>query len=450
MKRPAALALLLTTLTLAGCGASASPGEQAGRQAAVAPSGWRIGFWAWETSWDASFGSVPEPMPVDDLYIQGIVVTRAGDRARWPEQLPAARRYWVTWRFELNQRPSLEDTPPESLALRHATLLAEPRTRGLDVAGVQIDFDCPTGRLGDYATWLGRLRKSLPPGANVSITALLDWFRPGTAISDVVAQVDEFVPQFYDARPPARSAMTIAEPVDAGRWAPIFNRFKKPYRIGISSFGRVRVGGSFALGPSLLQILSAPALGPVSAAATPARERRLTLEARAATTIEWTRIEAGSVVEILIPTTDSVSAAYAGAKAMGGFCAGVIFFRWPADNETAVLVPAQVLRAIGALPAGTRRDEVEAQDADCAAVTCSDLFVRPGDQFPEAARVLAVKASNDLEYFLPQPKVARLASMTARDTISVRLPAYHGETRLYLGRAVSKSAPRFSIGGASR
>ena len=50
--------------------------------------------------------------------------------------------------------------------------------------------------------------------------------------------MDEFVPQFYDAGP-ERAASGIAEVIDAEKWAPIFNALGTPYRIGISSFGRV-------------------------------------------------------------------------------------------------------------------------------------------------------------------------------------------------------------------
>ena len=69
---------------------------------------------------------------------------------------------------------------------------------GQHLVGLQIDHDCPTYSLTEYARFLQGLRAALPPEDLLSITALLDWFREGTALTDVVAQVDEFVPQFYD------------------------------------------------------------------------------------------------------------------------------------------------------------------------------------------------------------------------------------------------------------
>jgi hypothetical protein len=438
-----ALVLFVTSLALAGCGASAAPGKQV--PPARPPSDWTIAFWAWQPSWGARYAALPDGAIGDEVYVQGQVQRWPGQLLTWPEYMPAAKRYWLLWRFE-GEGFAIEHTPPSSLSPQYGAFLKDARRRALRVEGLQIDFDCPTGRLHDYAAWLAVLRRELPKGTRLSVTALLDWFRPGTPVADVIGQVDEFVPQFYDARPPTRAAMSIAEPIDAARWAPVFNRFHVPYRIGISSFGRLRLGSTFSLGPTLLQLLSSPAFDPPTTEATPAGERRLVLRARETTTIEWTRFEAGHALEAVLPTRESVQRAYAEARKMGGYCAGVAFFRWPTDGETLVLGPAEVLRAIGTLPLDAT-DRVDVVPGDCAAVRCSDLYLRPGEQFPETPRTLALRAGTALEYFLPQPKAARAASLRARDTITVRLPASHGETRLYLGRVMSRTAPAFTIEG---
>jgi hypothetical protein len=445
------LALVLASLLMTGCEMSAAPGAST---RTGGPAEWRIGFWAWEPSWSAGYASAREPLAVDDVYVEGhfgLFPRSVGDLAEWPRSLPPARRYWALWRLEGGQSPLTRPDAAEGIGGQFASLQRAGARRRIDPAGVQIDFDCPTGRLHDYAVWLALLRKHLPPGARLSITTLLDWFRPDTQIADVLAQVDEFVPQFYDARPPAGSAMTIAEPVDAARWAPVFNRFRTPYKIGISAFGRLRQGrGPLLLGPTLLEFVSSPAFEPAVASVTPAGESRLALRARAWTTVQWTRIEPGAVVEAVLPTRDSVAEAYVQARLMGGFCVGVVFFRWPTDAETLVLSPVEVFRAIGAPVTEAASDRVERVDGDCAAVRCSDLYLLPAEQYPPEARSLVVRASAELEYFLPDPKVARLVSMTKRDTVTVRLPAWHGETRLYLGRAVSKETPLFTVLGGSR
>jgi hypothetical protein len=446
MRTRTALTFFLTTVALAGCGAVGASGRQ-DRPAQAAPP-WTIAFWAWQPSWGARYAALPDGAVGDEVYVQGQVQRWPGQLLTWPEHMPAAKRYWLLWRFE-GEGFAIEHTLPSSLSPQYGAFLKDARKRALPVEGLQIDFDCPTGRLHDYGAWLGLLRRELPKGTRLSVTALLDWFRPGTAVDEVVRQVDEFVPQFYDARPPTGAAMSIAEPIDAARWAPVFNRFHVPYRIGISGFGRLRLGSTFSLGPTLRQVLSSPAFDRPTASATPAGERRLVLHARETTTIEWTRFEAGHALEAVLPTRESVQRAYAEARKMGGYCAGVAFFRWPTDDETLVLGPAEVLRAIGKLPLDATA-RVDVVPGDCAAVRCSDLYLRPGEQFPETPRTLALRAGAALEYFLPQPKAARAVSLTARDTITVRLPAFHGETRLYLGRVMSKTAPAFTIEGGVR
>lgn len=51
----------------------------------------------------------------------------------------------------------------------------------------------------------------------ISITALLDWFRDGTAVGEAIARIDEFVPQFYDLAAPGTSGgmAEIAAPLDS-------------------------------------------------------------------------------------------------------------------------------------------------------------------------------------------------------------------------------------------
>jgi hypothetical protein len=453
MRIPAALALLLTSLVMltAGCGRSAAPDQR--NLTATASSEWQIAFWAWTPSWGQGYETVREAAPVDEVYVRGqfgLFPASVNGLAYWPDSLPRAKRYWALWRLEDEQSPLTRPDAAEGIGGQFASLQLTAVRRRITAAGLQIDFDCPSGRLRDYATWLAVLRTHLPRGARLSITALLDWFRPGTAVAEVLRQVDEFVPQFYDARPASSTMTAIAEPIDTKRWAPVFNRFRVPYRIGISSFGRVLLGrNEYPLAPTLLQLMSSPAFDQPTLQTTPAGERRVLLKLRTTTTIEWTRFEAGKVVQIVLPTQESVAKAYAEARKMGGYCTGAVFFRWPTDSETTVLSPTEVLRAIGVLkgPAG---DALEVIDGDCAAVRCSDLYLQPRERFPLTARTVVVRASGDLEYFLANPKAPRVVSMTARDTVTVTLPALHGESRLYLGRVMSKNPAEFAIEGGTR
>ncbi|HKX91398.1 MAG TPA: DUF3142 domain-containing protein [Sphingomicrobium sp.] len=73
---------------------------------------------------------------------------------------------------------------------------------GNRVAGIQIDFDAGTKRLGGYAAFLERVRASLPPRYKLSITGLMDWSANGdpAVLARLQGVVDEVVIQTYQSR----------------------------------------------------------------------------------------------------------------------------------------------------------------------------------------------------------------------------------------------------------
>ena len=73
---------------------------------------------------------------------------------------------------------------------------------GVKVAGVQLDFDCPTRQLPKYADLLRDVRKAVASeSCALSITALPTWY--GSRLVDApLAQVDFAVPQYYEPELP--------------------------------------------------------------------------------------------------------------------------------------------------------------------------------------------------------------------------------------------------------
>ena len=237
------VALVLPALLgLGGCAVSVS--------SQTPPVKWTTGFWFWQGSWvDPSWNGEP----VDVIYAHAGTIEeedprfpfalRTGEKhERWrvygflPDRLPAAREYWLVFRCE---RQGVPDAFAASEVADAVTRLqAAAAARHLPLKGVQLDIDSPTSALREYAGFLREVKKGLPQGLELSITALLDWFRSGTAIGEVIAETDEFVPQFYDVN--AREETAIAARVDGARWGPVFNRFGKRFRAGISTIGRGR------------------------------------------------------------------------------------------------------------------------------------------------------------------------------------------------------------------
>lgn len=102
---------------------------------------------------------------------------------------------------------------------------------GNRVAGVQIDFDARTKHLGDYAVFLGNVRRALPPKYKLSITGLMDWSANGNprSITRLKGVVDEVVIQTYQGR----STIWGYE-----RYFERMRGFPIPFKVGLVENGR--------------------------------------------------------------------------------------------------------------------------------------------------------------------------------------------------------------------
>jgi hypothetical protein len=374
-----------------------------------------------------------------------------------PDKIPAAKEYWVVFRCEQQAMPDLETAT--ALAEKFANLVGDARARHFNIVGIQLDVDTPTHALPQYATFLREFRKRLPKDCRLSITALLDWFRSGTAIADVISQVDEFVPQFYDIdRKVFFGEPTIAAKIDAVRWGPIFNRFGKRFRVGVSTFGRARFVPKRVVGASSNQAMVAFGdVVPLDIATNPAfrletggtdsRELVLTYRATRKFRLSYKEFEAGDAIQFILPTPEAVRAAVESVRQMKGNVAGVVFFRLPSDGEALTMQPGEVLNAAGA-GQGKReaRSRIDMVDGRCAAVKCVDIYMEGAEPYsPELLRY-RIHSSAELEYFLPEKNVP--VRMTNPSELELSLPPYCARGRLYLGRAVSAVHSDFEIEAA--
>lgn len=434
--------LALLAAFLSGCspGLSGKPG--------TAPA-WKTGFWLWSASdVEAAAAGVH---PFDVLYVQiGRIDSYYKNSVswRWPVPMPPAAEYWALWRYDGQARPA--EAQIAVIASDFQKRQAEAAAQGNIVVGIQLDYDCPTDDLPEYASFLEIVRKALPEGTRISITALLDWFRSGTRVGEVLANTSEFVPQFYDVAPSSRIEMRgIAEPIDPARWGPVFNSFGVPYRVGISTFGRIlfiRNGSTqFFRDLTPLDVFGHPGLTATSTGQTTAGEQRSVWRVERATRLNYWTVKPGDEIEVIMPTRHSALSAYDAAKQMGGFCAGVIFFRWPSAEETLVLDPGQVLSWITRTEIAPAPPAIEVREGDCVAVHCWDLQLRLANRLPEHAVTFLIHSSRPLEYFLPNQRIASRIQMTAPATIKVALPASHGVGTLYLGRAVTVQPALFTV-----
>jgi hypothetical protein len=119
-----------------------------------------------------------------------------------------------------------------------------------DWARIEIDYDCPTSRLAEYARFLRRLRGALPSDVALSITALPAWIESPT-LTGVLAEVDESVLQVHSVLDPKLGLLSAPA---ATRW---FERYSeltpKPFWIALPDYGS-RV--SWAKDGHLLAVIS--------------------------------------------------------------------------------------------------------------------------------------------------------------------------------------------------
>ena len=439
-------------LGLAGCATTL-------RSQQPPPHQWATGFWFWNGS---AIDTVSPVDRLDTLFVQ-VGTIHKGERfdvqQGWyaygdlPPRLPAAQEYWLVFRYDRQGIPDSQVIPV--LADELYRLQDTAKKRQLNVAGVQLDIDSPTKSLSDYARFLRELRKVAPPDYQISITALLDWFRDGTDVADVVQAVDEFVPQFYDVASPGHSdGGAIAARTDAAFWAPKFNRFHKRFRIGISTFGRARLvarsavtaSKNFAIAyfrdVSPLEIALNPAFR-LTTDGTAAGELVLSYQATQDLEIGYNRFHAGDTVQFILPTPDAIRSAVDGVRTMGGYCSGVVFFRWPALSESLAMQPNAILMAAGLLPRVAVPVRVRAINGGCVAVDCVDLYLENPDAFLPRTVRYSIRSSQELAYFLPEQRMP--VRMAGPSEIELSLPPYSGRGRMYLGRAVTATHAEYKV-----
>jgi len=442
---------LIAALGLAGCADSL--------KSHPAPQKWTTGFWFWRGS---SIDTTWSGEPLDALFVHAGSISKddfSYSRQPWrvsaelPDLLPKAQEYWVVFRYEKQGVPDL--SVAAMVADKVSNLQQAARKRHLNLAGVQLDIDSPTGSLPQYASFLREVRKGLPKGFEISITALLDWFRDGTAIAEVIKETNEFVPQFYDVGDLRSDDGAIAAKIDATRWGPLFNRYGTRFRIGVSTFGRVRMvpkpGGAgagyfrslFFRDVSPLDIGTNPAFD-LQATRSQADELVLNYRANRKTRIAYNDFEAGESIRFTVSTPEAVHAAVDSVKRMKGNLAGVLFFRWPASDESLAMRPDEVLIAAGLITQDRRTgSSITAVDGSCTAVKCADLVVLNTSRFSPKAVRYRIRSSTELEYFLPEKRTP--VRMSGASELELSLPPYGGRARLYLGRAVTASPATFTL-----
>jgi hypothetical protein len=128
---------------------------------------------------------------------------------------------------------SAADPDAPALIARLAAMPAAPHG-DVPIAGLEIDHDCATARLGGYAAWLAALRARLDPALRLSITALPTWLSSPELprVLDVAAEVVLQVHAVQDPRAGLFDAATARGWIDA-----FARRSDTPFRVALPTYG---------------------------------------------------------------------------------------------------------------------------------------------------------------------------------------------------------------------
>ena len=172
-------------IAFAGCTASAGRGPQPD------PAMPQTILWAWERPEDLR---AMDPQTHGVAFLAQTVNIKNGEVTfkprRQPLDLPPAAYLIAVTRIETDRRSAIADDETAKIISLFRRTLELPNVRA-----VQIDFDAAVSERPYYTKLLGRLRRELPAGTPLSMTALASWCFGDSWLRGL--PVDEAVPMVF-------------------------------------------------------------------------------------------------------------------------------------------------------------------------------------------------------------------------------------------------------------
>ena len=143
---------------------------------------------------------------------------------------------WLVYRscagFINEEGDSIFDISPH---IRNGFVAAQ--NAGINIAGLQIDFDCPTEMLDGYALFLKQLQQQFLD-IPLSITALPTWL-PQQSFRNVVSGLDHFVLQvhFLDRPKDIGSPLILCDTSKIPRWLEQASQVNIPFYLAFPTYG---------------------------------------------------------------------------------------------------------------------------------------------------------------------------------------------------------------------
>lgn len=215
-----AIATVLVTTLVAGCSASHEPFSQ---QAYI-----------WQRTWTAAVSEAVREVP-PSISAWRVLVAQMDVGGGWQRFDPdvsalEAGHLPLIAVIRIDGQRRVSDT--ERLA---SDILASFRTFPPGVWGeLEIDYDCPTHGLGQYARLLTRIRSRLPADTRLSVTTLPTWIT-SDRLPDLLNIPNESVLQVHSVIDPHRG---LFDPTLARAWIEAYARVSpRPFYVALPDYG---------------------------------------------------------------------------------------------------------------------------------------------------------------------------------------------------------------------
>jgi hypothetical protein len=130
-----------------------------------------------------------------------------------------------------------DDATTAYLTTQAVTVLARARDTGLDVAELQLDFDCAESKLDGYLQWVSAIRKAVHP-VPLTITVLPCWLKHKSSRT-LARATDGYVLQVHSLDPPTsvNAPIVLCDSQMACRWAMQADAIGVPFRVALPTYG---------------------------------------------------------------------------------------------------------------------------------------------------------------------------------------------------------------------
>ena len=115
---------------------------------------------------------------------------------------------------------------------------AEAKRKGIGLSEIQIDYDCPESKLGDYRYVLRSLRRAAAP-VPLTITTLPSWIQRRWNFRTLIEETDGYVVQLHSLVLPRSpdEQITMIEATSAKRWVEEAAEYGRPFRAALPTHG---------------------------------------------------------------------------------------------------------------------------------------------------------------------------------------------------------------------